>query len=155
MLHGLHREESRASLKVEQLEDRNVMSVFVTPTVIPVNSLRHLHDLSHKHGEAGGVITVHILADDAAGQALVNSPLTSLKETVTLNGVTTALGMPRAVGVGGVELELKFSRADLKTALGSQLGKVTGTVPVMVTVTNGTDTEFGTFFLVAHHSHDT
>jgi hypothetical protein len=158
MSHSLHRTVNRASLKVEELEDRNVMSVFVTPPVISVDSLRHLLDHHHGRGEAGGVITVHVFADDAAGRSLLSTPR-NLTETFTLdvNGTMipiSGLGTPRLRGDNGFELNLQFSRAALARALGSaELNSLTGQVPVLVSVSNATDTEMGAFLLVGHQPH--
>jgi hypothetical protein len=109
-----------ASLAVEQLEDRQLLSVTITPPVLNLKTLGHGH----------GVLTVRILGDDANGKALVQS--TSLTETFTeTTGGSTVTLTPKPVrqtSAGGTLL-LKFKRSDLK---GLSAGSVT------LTVSNGT-----------------
>jgi hypothetical protein len=110
----------RASLAVEQLEDRQLLSVTITPPVLNIKTTEHGH----------GVFTVRVIGDDANGKTLVHSM--SLTETFTEtmgNSTVTLTPKPvRQTSAGGTLL-LKFKRSDLK-------GLGAGTVTL--TVSNGT-----------------
>ena len=131
----------RASLAVEQLEDRQLLSVAVTPPAINIKTIEHGH----------GVFTVRVLADDTNGMTLAHS--TSLTETfteATSGGTVMLTPKPVSETPAGETLLLKFKRSDLK-------GLGAGTVTL--TVSNGTSTgsvsESITFTIFApgHHSH--
>src|SRR5690242_2931686 len=71
---------TRARLGVEQLEDRQLLSVTVAPGVINLKS-------AHGHG----VFTVRVVSDTTNGKTLLATP-TSLTETVTdVNGSIVTL----------------------------------------------------------------
>ena len=146
MLHTWAPGANRVSLCVEQLEDRQVMSVFVTPPIIPAASLLH----HHKHG----VITVHIRGDDTPDRTLLSS-FPHLTETFSSSLGSFSLS-PRAVGAKGNELELKFSRSAIASHLGGAkvLSKLTGDLLVTVMVSNGSGTtESSSFVIRARHPH--
>jgi hypothetical protein len=110
----------RASLAVEQLEDRQLLSVTMRPPVLNIKTIDHGH----------GVFTVRILGDDANGKTLVHSTslTATFTETIGKSTVTMTAKPVRQTSAGGTLL-LKFKRSELK-GLGG------GTVTLMVS--NGT-----------------
>jgi hypothetical protein len=109
------RHPNRSGLSVEQLEDRCLLSVTVTPPNLNLQSIDQGH----------GVFTVRISGHDSTTTALLKAP-TSLTETVTSGSATVTLGMPvHTVTTGNGTLMLKFRRSDLQ---GLSAGSATLTV---------------------------
>jgi hypothetical protein len=153
---------ARTRLALEQLEDRQVPSVFITPGRIPLESIRHCHSASAQGpGNAGGVITVHVTANDALRNA---SPLTETVSLLDQNGqvVGTAQALT-GVRVGSGKhgpLLLKFRRCALKAALqnelasaGKTLRDLTSNTTVQLTLTDGAGStpETASLTIVVHH----
>jgi hypothetical protein len=129
---------NRARVSVEQLEDRRLLSVTVTPPRINLKSI--------DHGE--GVFTVRISGTDTTTAALLHSP-TSLTETVTESSAMATLGKPlRMVTTGNGTLMLKFRRSDLKP-----LGAGTATLTVSNGSGSGSASESATITIFGSASH--
>jgi hypothetical protein len=119
-MHRLTGNGRRPLLAVEQLEDRQLLSVTVTPPVLNIKSIEHGH----------GVFTVRVTGNDTNGMTLAHA--TSLTETfteTTSGGTVTLTPKPLRKTSAGGTLLLKFRRSDLKGLSG-------GTVTL--TVSNGT-----------------
>jgi hypothetical protein len=141
----------RTALAVEQLEDRRLLSVTVTPPVLNLKTVGHGH----------GVFTVRLVSDTEAGKALLQS-LSSLTASVTQGGTAISLGTspgaangPVSVlsadvnGDGTPDLTAKYRRSALK-------GLAAGTATL--TVSNGSTSESTTITLFSpgqqgHHGH--
>jgi hypothetical protein len=106
----------QGTFRVEQLEDRQLLSVTVTPPVLNLKSIEHGH----------GVFTVRIVSDTPDAKTLLQSPST-LTATLTEGGTTidlgTALGSTNGPvhvlsqdfnGDGVNDLILQFRRSTLK-----------------------------------------
>jgi hypothetical protein len=125
---------------VEQLEDRRLLSVTVLPGQLNLKSAGHGH----------GVFTVRLLGNTSAGKILVQDNASALQVSVTVNGTTQSLGSPlrtHVLGDGDTSspgLLLKFHRSVLQ-------GLSSG--PATLTVTDGTNTETGTFDLFSPGGH--
>ncbi len=152
----------RARPAVEQLEGREVPSVFVTPATLSAQGLEHAHTgPAHGHGHHGGVITIHVRADDPAGMKLGSAPASSLTESIAL---LNSAGMPGTfqtltpsgtvhAGHSG-NLEIKVDRSTVKTALQALGADFSKPLQLEVKVSNGTVSEFG-FLTVLPSEHTT
>jgi hypothetical protein len=145
---------------VEQLEGREVPSVFVTPASIPAQSILHSHTgPAHGHGHHGGVITIHVRADDTAGTQLAGSPASSLTESIAIltNGTPgtfeTLTPSGTVHGGGNGNLEIKVNRSAVKTALQALGANFSQPVQTEVKVSNGTTSEVGFLTILPSHHH--
>jgi hypothetical protein len=135
---------TRTRLALEQLELRQLPSVFITPARIPLQSILHPGG-ARAQGDAGGAITVHVTAADPLRTA---SALTERVSLPDQNGVTIGTLQPltgvRVASAKNGALLVQVSRSALKTALQTELssgGKnfqdLTGNTTVHVTLSNG------------------
>jgi hypothetical protein len=132
-----NRVPQRASLGVEELESRQLLSVAMLPRHINLKTANHSH----------AVLTVAIRTDsDPATAGLLQSPPSSLTVSIVdSSGHSTSLGSPRAIhsenGNGGVsDLFLQLNRSTLA-------GLAAGTYQLQVSDGNPADTETATFVL--------
>jgi hypothetical protein len=139
----------RASLAVEQLEGRQLLSVALLPGSLNIKTIR---PASH------ATMKVAILSDTTAGANLLKAPEDSLAVSVLdAQGNATALGKPLSArsqdlnGDGTADLLLTFSRNALK-------GLSAGTYTLQVSDGTPADTETSTFTIFSpgakgHHGH--
>jgi hypothetical protein len=127
-----------ASLAVEPLEDRCLLSVALLPGHLNIKTVK---PTSH------AVMTVQILSDTTAGANLLKAPQSDLAVSVLdAQGHATALGQPLSVrsqdvnGDGVADLRLTFSRSTLK-------GLSAGAYTLQVADGTAADTETSTFTL--------
>jgi hypothetical protein len=143
MTTNTNRGRRQVSPRVEELEDRQLLSVTVAPGVINLKGAGHGH----------GVFTVRVVSDTTDGKTLLQTP-TSLTATVTDSAGTVVTLTPLRTtsadvnGDGTPDLLLKFSRSALK-----DLAKGSATL----TVSNGTggvsETSTITLFSPGHNGH--
>jgi hypothetical protein len=143
-----HRGRHQVSPRVEELEDRRLLSVSVLPGRINLKSAGHGH----------GVFTVRVVPDgtQATTDLLGAAPGSLTLSVLDASGNSTPLGQPRSSRSGGDGLVLKFSRS----AVG---GLSSGTYQVQVSDGTAADTETGTVTLFnpgrghthghGHHDH--
>jgi hypothetical protein len=148
---------NRVRPAVERLEGRETPSVFVTPAAVPAQSIEHAHTgPAHGHGHHGGVITIHVRADDTAGKQLAASPASSLAESIAIltNGTPGTFETLTPAGtVHGHKgnLEIKVDRSAVNTALQALGADFTKTLQLEVKVSNGTASEVGFLTILPSH----
>jgi hypothetical protein len=127
---------NRAGPRVEQLEDRRLLSITVTPPRISLSSIGHDH----------AVFTVRISGTDSTTMALLQSPA-SLTETVTEGSASVTLNKPLStVTTGSGDVVLKLRRSDLK-------GLKAGTATLTAKAGSGSASETATVTLLGSGSH--
>jgi hypothetical protein len=136
-----NRDQQRVLPRVEELEDRQLLSVTVTPGHINLKSAGHGH----------GVFTVRVVNDGTTATTnLINAGSSLTVDVVSSSGTDTPLGAPLSSKATGDGLQLKFSRSVLKTL-------PSGTYTVKVSDGTAADDETGTVTLFnpgeghAHH----